>query len=137
MSLTFADINQLFGNQSNPIDFLEGAKFKNPTTGYRIAKSIRSLRQAFQELNEKRDELIKLYGTDRDEEDKETQWHINSNDTVSLNRFIDDFSKFLEIEPLDLKIYPVSLADMEGVELPASVYVKLWFLFIDPDAESE
>ncbi len=137
MSLTFADINQVFGGQSSPVDLLEGTKFKNPTAGYRIAKSIRSLRQAFQELNEKRDELIKLYGTDRDKDGNETQWHIDPNDTVSVDKFVDSLSEFLEVEPLDLKIHPVSLADMEGVELPASVYVKLWFLFVGPDAESE
>lgn len=134
MSITFEDIVVAFNPFDNrfpdtPISEMEKIKPGKQLAAYRVGKSLRSLKAAYQDYQDKRAELIRELG----DEDERGNAAIDPNDAEAVSAFTEAMNQFIGIEPVDLKLYPVKIGDLDGCDVQPRTYAALWFLIEDED----
>jgi len=128
--ITFANVVTLFMNNNilgRPVaDELGATDLGDMLSNYRVAKSLRSLRAAYQEYNEQRNKIIEAIG----EKDEKGNKRIDPGNEEIMAEFNKQLGELLEIEPEDLKLYPVDVTKIKAsAGIKPIVFDVAWFLF--------
>lgn len=107
------------------VEMLENMDGLSALVSYRIGKSMRSLRQAADDFRDQNNDLIKKYG----EENEDGKPFIAQDNEEAIEAYSEELSELSDSEPVDLKIYPVNLADLGEAQVKPIVFEMANFLF--------
>jgi hypothetical protein len=93
---------------------------------YWVAKQAKKIGSEIENINDRRNELIKKYGKEKD-----GQPSIDQKDTKAMKKFTDDFEALLK-EEIELDIQPLKYEYIDPLKLKPSVLMDLDYLIAEP-----
>jgi len=121
--------NQMFNYLSQLDAFINRSTDKNAKLSYAVARNRRILHENLKEYNEKREELIKKYGTEKD-----GVLQIGKENKAALEAFAKELGEYAGIE-IEISLHNLSLDIIDSISLSASEMELVYFLFEEEKKE--
>jgi TolA-binding protein len=133
MTITTTNGDLLRAYNSGSVEAIQRVKVSalGVAQAQRLKKALRKMQQQIEDYNETRNDMLEEYGVRQ----SDGTYNIDKATKKKKDMFLDLVDDLLDVE-VEIEVTPIQMTEPMAEVLDMSVYVNLWFLFEDDDADS-